>query len=299
MKSFLLGVIILFAPVFVFAHPGNTDSSGCHTCRTNCSNWGLSYGEDHCHNAKTSYQPEAPIRSTYGAGGTGTTQYWPDYEYSGSTYSAPSIPSCPLMATYDSLSNSCKCYSGYFSKNGKCVSADSLCKDQLGIMSSYDSLSDKCKCSYGYVLDGGKCTGASTVCRNEMGLMSRYNSLSNKCECMSGYEFNGSSCEYKSTASYYTPNYSTYSAPSTSYASCPANSYESPTDSTKCLCNTGYQLNPDRTACIPSQPTIAAPVAQTASAAQTANDKLIELLKAQLQALLAQLAALKKAKGIQ
>ena len=31
------------------AHPGRTDSSGCHTCRTNCSKWGLSTGQYHCH----------------------------------------------------------------------------------------------------------------------------------------------------------------------------------------------------------------------------------------------------------
>ena len=37
----------------VYAHPGRTDSNGCHTCRTNCESWGLSPGEYHCHNSKT------------------------------------------------------------------------------------------------------------------------------------------------------------------------------------------------------------------------------------------------------
>lgn len=32
------------------AHPGRTDSNGGHTCRTNCSQWGLSTGEYHYHN---------------------------------------------------------------------------------------------------------------------------------------------------------------------------------------------------------------------------------------------------------
>ncbi len=32
-----------------FAHPGRTDKYGCHTCRTNCEKWGLSYGQYHCH----------------------------------------------------------------------------------------------------------------------------------------------------------------------------------------------------------------------------------------------------------
>ena len=38
-------------------HPGRTDGSGCHTCRTNCGRWGLSYGEYHCH------RPVSPTRT--------------------------------------------------------------------------------------------------------------------------------------------------------------------------------------------------------------------------------------------
>ena len=63
----------------VFAHPGRTDSSGCHTCRTNCSSWGLSYGEYHCHRAKALPQPKSPIKSKFGEGGTGYTQPAPEY----------------------------------------------------------------------------------------------------------------------------------------------------------------------------------------------------------------------------
>lgn len=47
-------VIALTISLDVYAHPGRTDSSGCHTCRTNCENWGLSYGEYHCHNGSSS-----------------------------------------------------------------------------------------------------------------------------------------------------------------------------------------------------------------------------------------------------
>ena len=50
--------IFLLLPSNIFAHPGRTDSSGCHTCRTNCESWGLSYGEYHCHNGGGS----APIQ---------------------------------------------------------------------------------------------------------------------------------------------------------------------------------------------------------------------------------------------
>ncbi len=72
-------LLVSIVPVAAYAHPGRTDSSGCHTCRTNCSNWGLSTGEYHCHRAKAVPQPEAPIKSTFGEGGTGYTSPAPEY----------------------------------------------------------------------------------------------------------------------------------------------------------------------------------------------------------------------------
>ena len=54
----LIFPVIFFSLVFsVSAHSGRTDSKGCHTCKTNCPSYGLSYGEYHCdHNSK--YTPE-------------------------------------------------------------------------------------------------------------------------------------------------------------------------------------------------------------------------------------------------
>ncbi len=50
-RCLFLGILTFVIPVLlVLAHPGRTDSRGCHTCRTNCANWGLSYGQYHCHN---------------------------------------------------------------------------------------------------------------------------------------------------------------------------------------------------------------------------------------------------------
>lgn len=41
--------VFLYAPS-VYAHPGNTDGNGCHTCRTNCTErWGIPYGFYHRH----------------------------------------------------------------------------------------------------------------------------------------------------------------------------------------------------------------------------------------------------------
>jgi len=85
-KNFLICLFCVINFLFVFnislAHPGRTDSSGCHTCRTNCSSWGLSTGEYHCHRAKTSApQPIEPVTSHKGEDGqSGFTTAAPDYK---------------------------------------------------------------------------------------------------------------------------------------------------------------------------------------------------------------------------
>lgn len=75
--TFILGALLI--PYISFAHPGNTDSSGCHTCRTNCSKWGLSTGEYHCHRAKSLSQPKEPVKSHYSETGGYTTPA-PEYK---------------------------------------------------------------------------------------------------------------------------------------------------------------------------------------------------------------------------
>lgn len=74
-----MGLFFMAIPI-ASAHPGRTDGSGCHTCRTNCSSWGLSSGEYHCHKAKSAPQPKEPIKSTYGDNGTGYTTPAPEYK---------------------------------------------------------------------------------------------------------------------------------------------------------------------------------------------------------------------------
>jgi len=85
-KNLLMCLFCVIGFLFVFnislAHPGRTDSSGCHTCRTNCSSWGLSSGEYHCHRAKTTApQPIEPVTSRKGEDGqSGFTTAAPDYK---------------------------------------------------------------------------------------------------------------------------------------------------------------------------------------------------------------------------
>lgn len=56
--SFISVVSILFAVSAVTsAHSGRTDANGGHTCRTNCEQYGLEYGEYHYHNGGTTPAP--------------------------------------------------------------------------------------------------------------------------------------------------------------------------------------------------------------------------------------------------
>jgi endonuclease G len=47
--ALIVSVAYVNAP---FAHPGRTAADGCHYCRTNCAQWGVPYGERHCHGGK-------------------------------------------------------------------------------------------------------------------------------------------------------------------------------------------------------------------------------------------------------
>lgn len=82
MKKIILTLIILasIVPFVSFAHSGRTDSSGGHTCRTNCASWGLSTGEYHYHRSKGVPQAKEPVKSTYGEQGTGYTTPAPEYK---------------------------------------------------------------------------------------------------------------------------------------------------------------------------------------------------------------------------
>lgn len=81
MSKLLTGVLLLglFMPSVIFAHPGRTDSYGCHTCKTNCAKWGLNMGEYHCHQAKALPQPKEPVKSHFSETGGSSTPA-PEYK---------------------------------------------------------------------------------------------------------------------------------------------------------------------------------------------------------------------------
>jgi len=146
--------------------------------------------------------------------------------------SYPSIPSCPLNSYYDSITNSCKCYSGYVVSEGQCISANQWCRDKYGLWATYDYLTDGCKCMSGYifgkdVIGNTACISADQYCKDLYGFNARYNILSDSCECSYGYVLSGGSCVDPDTLCHQKYGYNS--------------SYDSLTD--KCKCNYGYVFN--------------------------------------------------------
>ena len=66
--EYLLILVITFfmIPIFNSAHPGRLDKNGCHTCRTNCAQYGLTDGQYHCHNGNNSSSNDSsPSNNNY------------------------------------------------------------------------------------------------------------------------------------------------------------------------------------------------------------------------------------------
>jgi len=156
----------------------------------------------------------------------------PSYDYP--SY-APTIPDCPLNSYYDSISDSCKCYSGYVVSGGKCISTDQYCRDKYGFNARYNILTDTCECRYGYVLSGGTCVDGDTVCHRQHGYNSYYDSLTDSCKCDYGYVFD--SLDQCVSRDDYCQDLYGFNA-----------EYDTLTD--KCVCKRGYIVNSTKTRCI-------------------------------------------------
>ncbi len=157
---------------------------------------------------------------------------------SGYSY-VPSTPTCPSFSSYDSVSGSCKCVSGYvIDKYGSCSSGTSVCYQKYGYGSTFDYSSKSCKCSYGYQFDAdNQCVTNQTYCTNNFGYGAEYNSLKDGCYCRSGYSFNSVTerCVLQTVA--YTP-------PTVDYSSLCKVSFgdKSYGDKDYCYCQSGYEF---------------------------------------------------------
>ena len=182
-----------------YSYPGNTNPYTGVTAPGNPDTYLKNYYDD---NGSSYYGGS----STYG-----TTPTYP-------IWTPTPIPSCPFMSSYNSLSGTCQCYSGYVSDGSSCVSGLTYCWDKYGYNSSYNSLDKSCECDSGYELKYGTCTriqktvdinyplyfptltptptpNFSLLCQQEHGTESRYNSVTEKCEyCNSGYRLVGGKC---------------------------------------------------------------------------------------------------------
>ena len=80
MKKYGILILVVFISLLsikdVYAHPGRTDSRGCHYCRTNCAKWGLSNGEYHCHNnGSSSNSTSNSVNNIYGCTDSNSINY--------------------------------------------------------------------------------------------------------------------------------------------------------------------------------------------------------------------------------
>ncbi|MEO1085583.1 MAG: YHYH domain-containing protein, partial [Acidobacteriota bacterium] len=60
MAAGVVAALTTSTPAPVAAHPGGTDSSGCHRCRSKCGKWGLRAGQYHCHGGGLRPRPSRP-----------------------------------------------------------------------------------------------------------------------------------------------------------------------------------------------------------------------------------------------
>ena len=80
MKKYGILILVVFISLLsikdVYAHPGRTDSRGCHYCRTNCSKWSLRNGEYHCHNnGSSSNSTSNSVNNIYGCTDSNSINY--------------------------------------------------------------------------------------------------------------------------------------------------------------------------------------------------------------------------------
>lgn len=225
----ILILVIIFSGVFICA---NTSFA-----RSGCCSWHQGVCGCSCCDG-------TPLSST-------CAPYYPNCS-SGYNFNTPSYtatPSCPLFSSYDSISKQCKCNSGYivdtdFLGNQTCISVSIYCHNKYGYGSSYDTIGKQCKCDSGYLFVNNKCEDSDTYCQNLLGYGAEYSLIYNKCDCRFGYEFNGSKCVVKSLSS----STSFYNYLQTNQSSCPLNA-SLKTDG-YCYCNTGYQTNTEKNACV-------------------------------------------------
>lgn len=245
MKKRILLLSILYFLLFSFinqsyAHPGRTDSSWGHTCRTNCDSWWYSYGQYHYHGWYTS----------------------PTYNPS---YTTPTI-NCPLNS-YKSWT-SCYCNSWYIKNDVWTGCRKETNKDNavwyylVKLNDSKDTaiIMDKNKTFY-TIEYGIGCLSMSLYEEDIIyiykwgtfldGISDHIYLPDNKWDCKIWDAEELDLSEYQDTTTSNTYSYwnSTWTSTKQTTPTCPLNSTYNSNDK-NCYCNTWYKINSDKTECI-------------------------------------------------
>jgi len=137
---------------------------------------------------------------------------------------------CPDNASFDELSQSCQCKSGYAMVKSECVTQNQYCADSFGANSSYDAVNNKCKCNYGYIAVQSQCVNANSYCHDVLGSNSDYSVSLKDCVCQKGYVLFENSCmdgdKYCKSKSGSRSSYDIISK--------------------SCVCDSGYELKNDK-----------------------------------------------------
>lgn len=182
-KYFFILSLLLLLPLQTQAHPGDdlADAHGCHHCWTNCANWGLSYGQFHCHNTQT------PLPTyycyTYKSAQTGCKS---DQDYK-IFYDSHVLP---LLSVGDSLESAEKTFDYQLQK----------CKQEIITNAEYETKYQECQASYDkqvkqlFDLQDQKIEyyTKSTECLTKYGLNAIYDQNTKSCSCKDGYRINES-----------------------------------------------------------------------------------------------------------
>ena len=165
-KVFLISLIVISISTasVSFAHPWRTDSSWCHTCRTNCASRWLSNWQYHCHSSNT----QTNVTSTKNT--TIWTAYW-------------------ITVSKDSLCNTKFPWTIYRASDDKCVCAN---------WSEWDSLRRHCPIAtnYNQQIATSNSSLKNTQCEIKYP-WTIYRASDDKCVCQNWKEWNitTKSCE--------------------------------------------------------------------------------------------------------
>jgi len=123
--------------------------------------------------------------------------YTPTYSLPASLNNIDATPTwkyCGLFQSYNSLTDQCECYSGYYMVNGQCKSQRQICTDKYGY-GAESAIGGGCQCSYGYRLNhaGTKCITRDSYCK-EIDVMAGWDYLEDSCTCSYGWKAVNNTC---------------------------------------------------------------------------------------------------------